>query len=334
MATNLTFPIGRLLWGSLYVAETKDYDGNPMVIKSGPDMGKPTQKFSFGVAIQKGTEKSWAETEWGAKIWAEVQLSWPRGEYNSPDFSWKITDGDSTSFKKGGTKPINQYAGYAGHWVITFGSTYAPSLWKIKDGARQPYQSNDFEQLVQPDFIKNGYYIQVAGSTASNQNAKNPGMYINHNQVCFMAYGEVLQGGGDPAAAGFGGALPAGATTAPVGGGFVPAQMPSAPALPGAGGMPMPPGAALPGAGGLPMPPSAPAPVAAAPALPVAAPAPAPAPAKPILVQIPGAQYTIEACRATNPPWTDEQLVSNGIARWETPSGVQPVPSFLTGPAQ
>lgn len=325
MATQLTFPIGRLLWGSLYVAETKDYDGNPMVIKSGPDMGKPTQKFSFGVAIQKGTEKHWSETEWGAKIWAEVQLSWPRGEYNSPDFSWKITDGDSTGFKKGGTKPINQYAGHAGHWVVTFGSTYAPSLWKIKDGARQPYQSNDFEQLVQPDFIKNGYYIQVAGSTASNQNAKNPGMYINHNQVCFMAYGEVLQGGGDPAAAGFGGTLPAGATTAPVGGGFVPAQTPTPPGTP-----------ALPGAGGLPMPPGAPA-AAATPTPPVAAPAPLPvAPpvvaATPVLVQIPGAQYTIEQCRAGN--WTDQQLIDNGIARWETPSGVQPVPSFLTGPAQ
>ena len=65
----------------------------------------------------------------------------------------------------------------------------------------------------------------------------------------------------------------------------------------------------------------------------VTAPAPAPVGTTPVLVQVPGAQYTIEQCRATNPPWTDEQLVQNGIARWETPAAPVAAPAPASTPA-
>lgn len=315
MSQKLTTPIGRLIWGSLYEPQTKDFDGNPLTVKTpGPDFGKPTQRFSFGVAIPKGSEQHWSQTPWGQIIWAEGVL-FPNGAASRNDFSWKITDGDSTGFKKGGTKPINTLSGYAGNWVLSFSSSFPPKL----------YKDNGQTQLVEPGFIKCGYYVQVAGSVSGNGNTNNPGVFLNHDLVCFQAYGEEIYTGADPLAAGFGGALPAGASAAPTGASFAPAGYsapPAMPAPPAAAQAPMPP--AVPVAGGLPLPPGAPV---AAPA-----PAPAPAPVKPVLVQVPGAQYTIEQCRAGG--WTDQQLIDNGIARWETPSGVQPVPSFLTGPQQ
>lgn len=72
-------------------------------------------------------------------------------------------------------------------------------------------------------------------------------------------------------------------------------------------------------------------PAATAPATVAQAPAPAALAASPVLVQVQGAQYTIEQCRATNPPWTDDQLVQNGIARWETPSA--PAAPVASAPA-
>jgi hypothetical protein len=77
---KLTFPIGRLVWGSCYEAQTKNFDGTPLVIKTGPDAGKPTVKYAFGVAIPKGGEQSWTQTSWGQQILAEAQASFPRGE--------------------------------------------------------------------------------------------------------------------------------------------------------------------------------------------------------------------------------------------------------------
>lgn len=319
MSQEFTTAIGRFLWGSMYEAQTKSFDGTPYTIKTpGPDFGKPAPRFQFGVAIPKGTEKQWWDTTWG-KIIAAEGMTFPGNAAQRPDFAWKITDGDSTLAKKGSTQAINTKVGYAGHWVLSFSSSYPPKLF-ISDG------NGGFKQLVEPNFIKRGYYVQVNGSVACNGNTNNPGIFLNHNMVCFSAYGDEIQGGGDPMAAGFGGALPAGASAAPVGGSFAPAAgTPALPAVPGAVTMPAVPGAP------------------AAPALPQT---PAPVAATPVLVQVPGAQYTIEACRTAG--WTDQQIVDNGVGRWETPApaapalpavpgapaatGVTPVPSFLNGP--
>lgn len=355
---KITLPIGRMVWGSCYEAQTKNFDGTPLVIKTGPDAGKPTVKYAFGVAIPKGAERSWGETPWGQLIVAEAAASFPRGEYQQQGFAWKITDGDSTAIKKGATRPINQSTGYPGHWVVSFSSTYPPKL----------YRDNGQAQLTEPGFIKTGYYIQVAGSVAGNKNLNNPGVYINHDLVCFSAYGEEIFTGTDPLSAGFGGALPAGATAAPAAGSFNPAGFipgGAAPALPGLpGAVPaLPQARALVGKPGaqytieqcraagwtddqivqngygewqtsaapsfVAMIPNAPA--LAAPALPVA-PAPvvaAPVPVVKTLVAVPGAAHTIDACRAAG--WTDDVIVQQGMATWgvSAPAGVHPVPSFL-----
>lgn len=321
MSKEFTTAIGRFIWGSMYEAQTKSFDGTPYTIKTpGPDFGKPAPRFQFGVAIPKGTEKQWWETTWGQIIAAEG-MSFPNGAAQRPDFAWKITDGDSTQAKKGSTQAINTKVGYAGHWVLSFSSAFPPKLF-VSDGG------TGFKQLLEPGYIKRGYFVQVNGTVACNGNTNNPGVFLNHNMVCFSAFGEEIQGGADPTSAGFGGALPQGASSAPVGGTFAPAT-PAIPAVPGT--------VAAPAVPGLPA-------VPTAPAVPQV---PAPVAATPVLVQVPGAQYTIEQCRGAG--WTDQQLVENNIARWETPapvapaipappaapavpSNITPVPSFLNGP--
>lgn len=325
MSAKITFPIGRLVWGSLYKAETTDYDGNPLTIKTGPDAGKQTQRYAFGVAIPK-TGRPWWEESWGAEIFKEASASFSRNEPQRPDFSWKITDGDSTLCKKGSDKPINTKAGHAGHWVLSFSSSFPPKL----------YADNGTRQLVEQDVVKVGYFIQVAGTVAGNGNANNPGVFINHDMVNFSAYGEEIYIGADPTAVGFGGALPVGASATPPAGSFAPAGFSATPpAMPAAPiGLPAAP-AGLPASPvGLP---ATPASLPAAPApLPVPAPAPV-IPAAPMLQQVQGAQYTIEQCRAGG--WSDDQIVNAGYAIRVVPQAtpapanvVQPIPSFLNGP--
>lgn len=283
--SKITFPIGRMVWGSCYEAQTKNFDGTPLVIKTGPDAGKPTQKFAFGVAIPKGPEQSWAQTPWGQLIVAEATASFPRGEYQQQSFAWKITDGDSTAIKKGATRPINQATGYAGHWVISFSSTYAPKLCK-DDGKTQ---------LLEPNFIKTGHFIQVAGSVAGNKNLANPGVYINHEWVNWSFYGEEIVTGSDPLTAGFGGAAPAGAMLTP------PSNFAPAGFVPGGGAVGLPVPGAIPGA-------------------------PAALPQTRVLVDVPGAAYTVAQCRSANPPWNDDQIISAGYGQWQVSA---PAASFV-----
>jgi hypothetical protein len=309
---KLTFPIGRMVWGSCYEPQTKNFDGTPLVIKTGPDAGKPTVKYAFGVAIPKGPERSWAETPWGQKIVAEAVASFPRGEYQQASFAWKITDGDSTAIRKGATRPVNQATGFAGHWVVAFSSSYPPKLCR-DEGATQ---------IVEPNFIKTGYYVQVAASVNGNKNLSNPGVFINHDWVNFSGYGAEIFTGTDPVAAGFGGALPAGATAAPVGGGFSPAGFAPG-ALPSPVAQPLPGLPGHPGAGFVPGLPS-----------PIAAPAPVPVAAAPVLVDRPGAAATVAQCRAAQ--WTDEQIVAGGYGVWQAaaqPSFIAHVPVAPVAPA-
>ena len=51
--TNITTPVGRLVAGSPYKGSDKDAEGRPLVVKNGPDAGKPRLDFYFAVAIPK-----------------------------------------------------------------------------------------------------------------------------------------------------------------------------------------------------------------------------------------------------------------------------------------
>lgn len=284
----ITTPVGRLVWGSIDKPKTKDSKGNLLVVKSGPDAGKPAPRYEFGLAIPKGTETHWNQTPWGKQIYDAAVQAWPAGQHARPDFSWKITDGDSKIPNKRMIAPCTRQ-GHPGHWVLAFSSSFPMDILDSTGRSR-----------IEPSMVKSGYYIQVAGSIkGSNSNAENPGVYLNAKFVSFQAYGPEIVNGPDPSTLGFGQAqLPAGASQAPMTSNFTPPAQASvatiaAPAAPVA---------------------AAPAPVPVTPHTAILSPPPAPSapPAAPV-----GPQMTAKAGGATYEQfraqgWTDEAMRANG----------------------
>ena len=312
---NITSPVGRIVMGSLYDPSTTDAEGKPLVVKTGPNAGQPRVNYFFALAIPKGAEPHWAHTPWGQQIWNVGNQAFPNAA-QSPAFAWKIEDGDSQIPNKKGRKPCDN-EGWRGHWILKFSGGFAPKVYQ-QEGA-------GYVQVMQKDFCKPGYFVEVAFSVEGNGSQSQPGVYLNHSMVCFRAYGQEITFGPDVASAGFGAApLPAGASMTPPAGAIPMPQAPAAaPALPGAAPtMPLPPGlpvapAPLPQGGFAPMPsgpvPGAPAPI---PVMPntgfVQVPPPAPAPMAPVRQMTAAAQgIPYESYVAQG--WTDALLVQNGL---------------------
>jgi len=208
---ELTTPVGRMIGGSIYkLYPLKDNQGNPRMTQN----GEPLEQISFGIAIKKGAEQHWNQTEWGKQIYDAAVAAWPNGEYQQPAFSWKIIDGDSQIPNKAMKKPCDQ-VGYPGSWVIWFSQSWSPTCCNA-DGS---------QVLTEENSIMPGYHVQVMVEfTSNNASAGNTaGMYLNPKAVALTAYDEIIesQGAVDVSTAGFGGqALPVGASLTPV------AQMP------------------------------------------------------------------------------------------------------------
>lgn len=204
-----TLPVGRLVGGSLRQARTIDGFGNPLLTRD----GKPREEYSFGVAIKK-TAQSLALEPWYIPIHA-LALSSFSGATQRPDFSTKVTDGDSAVPRGAKSIAPKDKEGYPGHWVVFFSGSRPATLWNADGSAR-----------LDPSIeVKKGYFVQVMGNARSNGNVQKPGMYMNATAVGFSGYGEEIKGA-DVTPVGFGGALPAGALLMPNG------AMPAAPAAP------------------------------------------------------------------------------------------------------
>jgi hypothetical protein len=274
---EFTSPVGRIVWGDLYVPNTKDFDGNPMTIKSGPDAGKPTQLYQFGLAIPKTQAHFANEPGWGQLAWAVAHAAFPGGDKSvatSRDFSWKIDDGDSTTIStksKSKVRPCDR-EGYKGCWILRLSSSFAPKIYDARDPAN-PVPLHEVGAVVP------GYYVQVVGTMAGNT-GKSPGIYINHGAVGLRAYGAEIKSAGIDVSGKFGGAVPAGASTVPTASTAIPSPTPAAPApayVPPAAPAAAPaaaPTAVVPAPGvvGIPTAPAAPAAPAAAPPPPVSRP--------------------------------------------------------------
>jgi hypothetical protein len=303
---NITSPVGRIVMGSLYDPNTTDAEGKPLVVKTGPNAGQPRVNYFFALAIPKNPgETHWAQTAWGQQIWNVGNQAFPNIA-QSPAFAWKIEDGDSQIPNKKGRKPCEN-EGWKNHWILKFSGGFAPKVYQ-QEGA-------GYVQAMQKDFVKPGYFVEVAFSVEGNGSQSQPGVYLNHSMVCFRAYGQEIQFGPDVSSAGFGAApLPAGASMTPPAGAI---PMPSAPAAvaPAVPAMPAP------GAAPIPVTPNpafvqVPPPVAAAapvamgvPNVPVVPPA---APATPVHQMTPAANgIAYEAYIAQG--WTEAQLIQNGL---------------------
>jgi hypothetical protein len=304
---NITSPVGRIVSGSLYKPNNKDFDGNPLVTKTGPNAGQPRVVYYFGLAIPKGAERHWSETEWGAKIWQVGHTAFPQAAQR-PDFSWKITDGDSQVVNKRGHRPCDA-EGYPGHWIIKFSGGYAPKVYAQENGTMVP--------VLEENYVKPGYWVQVAFSVDGNGNQNNSGVYLNPSMVCFRAYGQEIVSGPDVNEAGFGAApLPAGASLTPPASTVPLPSAPTAPAgvpvvpNPGFVQMPLPTQPlATPSVSQVPQAASLPSPVAQvlppAGAIPVSL-----APASPSKMTALAQGVSREAFLAGG--WTDAQLIANG----------------------
>jgi hypothetical protein len=156
--------------------------GHPMEINAVTDSktnqpkmqadGVTPQTDSYvALAILKGAETDWRQTPWGQQIQQVAVAAWPNGEYNSPTFAWKITDGDSTVPNKKGKIP-NQREGWPGHWII-----HASTGFGIKCFHHGEYEPH---QVIQDKgAIKRGDYAQLILNVKGNNPSESPGVYLN-----------------------------------------------------------------------------------------------------------------------------------------------------------
>ena len=290
---DILTPVGRLVSGDPFVANDKDANGNPLLIKSGPNAGQPTVNYYVAIAIAKtdaGYNDLWAQIH-GEGRKGFPQLFDAAGQCLNPAFSWKITDGDSQVPNSNNNKPCDR-EGWPGNWILHFSGSFAPKC----------YTAGGAELIVDPNAIKRGYFIRVSGSVKSNGNAQKPGVYLNHSMIELVAYGEEIKSGptGDQVFGGapVTGALPAGASATPL----APTTTIATP------GAPAPAASATPAmaAPATVQTQAAPAPAASGPG--IAAPAPDILAPKTYLVD--GANYTAEQLTASG--WSAEQIAALG----------------------
>lgn len=269
LKTNFTTPVGRIVQGSLYRSNDKDAEGKLLVVKTGANIGQPRVNFYFAIAIPKEPGHThWSQTTWGAEIWRVGHTAFP-GVASRPDFAWKVEDGDSQIPNKKNKRPCDN-EGWAGNWIVKFSSGHAPKVYQA-----DPNTAQGWAQVVQEDFIKAGYYVQVQGNVDGNGSSSQPGVYLNHQTVAMRGFGEEIVFGPSVAEAGFGAApLPAGASAVPLASANpMPAAVPTVPSATVA--VPVPSAPALtPPVPVTPNPqflqvPAVPVPVAAIPAVPV-----------------------------------------------------------------
>lgn len=283
-------PVGRLVGGSPFEAQTKDHNGDPLVIRRGPNAGQPTKRYFMALAIAKNDPDLGA---FMSKIAQAAQTGFPTlfdpsGNCLHPDFAWKFKDGDSTIPDTRGNKPCDK-EGYPGHFVFGFSGSHPPKV----------HGDDPTKIITDPNAVKRGYYIRILGSVVGNEEHAKPGIYLNYSCVQFVAFGPEIQVGPDGTSAFKAApiaALPAGASKTPLAPALAPASMP----MPGMASASMP----MPGMA----PASMPMPGTAAPPAPMPMPGMAAPPAPPAIPKyvISGVEYSREALVAAG--YTEDQI--------------------------
>jgi len=151
-------PVGRLVQGDAFEAQTKNQQGQPLITLS----GQPTQRYFIAVAFKKDDPGFPALYQ---KMVDAARSSFPTlfdaaGNCTHPRFSWKLMDGDGVDDNG---RQNNTKEGFAGHWVVKFQSSFAPRCFFA--GHYAPH-----EQIQDAQAIKRGYYVRVAGTIEGNNN--------------------------------------------------------------------------------------------------------------------------------------------------------------------
>lgn len=236
-------PIGRIVEGDPWTAQEKDASGQLRVIKTGPNAGKPNPQFYIGLAVPKlvNGQNNQDFAAFYAFVDQVARTGWPNlfpngGPCIRQDFAWKIRDGDG--FSREG-KPLKDKPGFAGHWVISFASSFAPEV--VVETSPGVYAA-----ITDKELVKRGYYVRVGASISSNESTQTPGLYLNLEKLELKGKGEVINTGISAAQA-FGqqaaGAIPEGMQAltaadlagAPAGFGGAPAGQVAQPGFPSPG---------------------------------------------------------------------------------------------------
>lgn len=191
-------PVGRMVQGDPFYAQTKNMKGAPLTYKD----GSPREEYFFALAIAK-TEPTWAAFR--ARVDAIALAAWPGGQSKLANFSWKIVDGDIPKYA--------EHEGFPGCWIVRC-STGWPTSVVVSEGGK-------WRQLIDKSELKRGDYVRVAVTIKSNTTLDDPGIYINQAMTERVGFGQEIKGGPDAEAL-FGsnpvGALPPGASATPVAG--------------------------------------------------------------------------------------------------------------------
>jgi hypothetical protein len=206
MKSEFLTPVGRLVQGDPFEAQTKNMQGQPLMTLT----GQPTQRYFIAVAFRK-------DDPGFAALWATIEAagrgSFPTMNIPAPwdpacRFSWKVMDGDGID--DNGKQNANK-EGFVGHWIVKFQSSFAPKCFHA--GHYAPH-----EQIQDPKAIRRGYFVRVAGTVEGNGNQQKPGVYVNLNMVELAGVGPEITSGPDASSV-FGGSapvLPAGASPLPM----------------------------------------------------------------------------------------------------------------------
>lgn len=183
-AVLFTLPIGRLVSGSVHTGSDRDNfnGGAQFIFQSGVNAGKPKFKHWFSVAIKKGSEKHWKETEWGKIIYATAKERFPK-QIDSPLFSWKVVDGDSTIPNSNGTAPVEK-EGFKGCWVVNL------TNWSLSAETTNVYMRDGKDKIKEGLRVEPGDYIQVHASVDHNDSTQKPGVFLSQKAVSFCGLGD------------------------------------------------------------------------------------------------------------------------------------------------
>lgn len=212
MAVSETFPSPkmRLLQGDAFTPSKVDMQGNPMVVKNGPNAGQPTQAFVLTCGIPKNDPQAIPYIMKLAGIAAKAKPAlWPRGvvappanfppQYvqtvaqlfgcTHPQFALKVQDGDG--FDGNGKSNVGKQ-GHAGHWIVKFSQPSAPEVYE--EGKISPLQRVDIDK-AKHSLLKTGYYIKIGAQVSDNENDQRPGLYLNPKFVTIQHAGEEIRSG-------------------------------------------------------------------------------------------------------------------------------------------
>lgn len=215
MPTPILTPVGRMVQGDFFKPNTTDQQGNPLVIKSGPNKGQPRTDYFAAIAFPKTPDivasvitpmVQQAATSYASLFPRGAEPNNAAGHFGCtlPKFSFKIMDGDGVDDNG---KPNASKDGFAGHWVVKFSSGFAPQVWtrakNLPDGHPSKALNTDPETLVQLQatdaaLVKRGFYYRVNASVDGNGQqlpSGSPGLYTNYNLVELVAFGEEITSG-------------------------------------------------------------------------------------------------------------------------------------------